>query len=201
MQISLMTPIGTSVLLVDGEADRARVMRNALVQQGYKVVDVLTRVEELPESLARSTAEVVVVYATAIDAETLGGLEAVRPEARRPVVLLSEDADAGSISAAVAAGINAHIAVGITGNRIRAAIEFAQASFGVACSLRDERDAARLALGDRKAIERAKGIIMRDKGLCEDDAYALLRSRAMKKGVRLVDVANMIIETSELMDS
>ncbi|MEP1030325.1 MAG: ANTAR domain-containing protein, partial [Alphaproteobacteria bacterium] len=60
-------------------------------------------------------------------------------------------------------------------------------------------DEARNALRDRKVIERAKGIIMRERSLDEDAAYTLLRTRAMQRGVRLVAVAEMVVEAAEVM--
>ena len=48
-------------------------------------------------------------------------------------------------------------------------------------------------------IERAKGIIMRERALDEDAAYTLLRTRAMQRGVRLVAVAEMVVEAAEVM--
>ena len=82
---------------------------------------------------------------------------------------------------------------------IRSAIDLAKANFSNTRGLREELDEARTALRERKIIERAKGIIMRERGLNEDDAYALLRNRAMQRGVRLIAIAEMVNEAAEVM--
>lgn len=84
-------------------------------------------------------------------------------------------------------------------NRVRSAIDLAKANFSNTLGLREELDEARTALRERKIIERAKGIIMRERGLSEDEAYASLRNRAMQRGVRLIVVAEMINEAAEVM--
>jgi len=60
-------------------------------------------------------------------------------------------------------------------------------------------DEARTALSDRKIIDRAKSILMSQRGLSEPDAYALLRSSAMNQGKKIVDVAQALITASDLL--
>ena len=49
--------------------------------------------------------------------------------------------------------------------------------------------AAKQALGERKVVERAKGILMKERGLTEEAAYALLRKAAMSDNKRVVEIA------------
>jgi AmiR/NasT family two-component response regulator len=62
--------------------------------------------------------------------------------------------------------------------------------------LRDERDRAQEALAERKVIERAKGVLMREQGLSESDAYHVMRRAAMAGEERLVEVARRILVVS-----
>ena len=55
-------------------------------------------------------------------------------------------------------------------------------------------------LQDRIIIEKAKGVIMKNKQLDEDKAYVYLRNYSMDRGLKMVDVANMINATEELMN-
>lgn len=55
--------------------------------------------------------------------------------------------------------------------------------------MQSDLDAAKRALGDRKTIDRAKGILMRQRALSEDEAYQLLRKTAMDQGRKVIDVA------------
>jgi response regulator NasT len=54
-------------------------------------------------------------------------------------------------------------------------------------------------LQDRKLIDRAKGLLMQRQGLSEQDAYARLRKAAMNKGMKLVDMAQQMVEMAELL--
>ena len=60
-------------------------------------------------------------------------------------------------------------------------------------------DRAKSALEDRKVIDRAKGILMKLKGLTEDEAYVLLRSTAMREKKKIGEIAQSILTASELL--
>lgn len=57
---------------------------------------------------------------------------------------------------------------------------------------------ARTALEERKILERAKYILMKHRGLEEDEAYQLMRQTAMNQSRRLIEVARSLIEMSDL---
>jgi len=59
-------------------------------------------------------------------------------------------------------------------------------------------ESARVALTERKTIERAKGILMRSRRLSEKDAYTLLRQTAMSQNKRMFDVAEAIISMVDI---
>lgn len=65
--------------------------------------------------------------------------------------------------------------------------------------LKDEADGAKQKLEDRKKIEKAKGILMKNKNLSENEAYQEMRSISMKKRVSLVDLAEIIIVTGGIL--
>jgi response regulator NasT len=65
--------------------------------------------------------------------------------------------------------------------------------------MQSELDEARTALADRKAIDRAKAILMQTRSLSEPDAYALLRSTAMNQNKRIADVAEALITAHSLL--
>ena len=199
MHIRLMTPVGTSVLVIDQDASRARATRHLLIEQGYAVTDVVSDLNALERALGETAADTILIYATKPDASLLDTLRRVPVERRRPTVLITEDGASESIYAAVDAGVNACVVVGVNGNRVRSAIDLAKANFTNTRGLREELDEARNALRERKLIERAKGIIMRERGLDEEAAFQLLRKRAMQRGVRLVAVAEMVNEAAEVM--
>jgi len=60
-------------------------------------------------------------------------------------------------------------------------------------------ESARVALTERKAIERAKGILMTSRRLSEKDAFALLRQTAMKQNKRMFDIAEAILSMADVL--
>ncbi|HUA24971.1 MAG TPA: nitrate- and nitrite sensing domain-containing protein [Steroidobacteraceae bacterium] len=57
---------------------------------------------------------------------------------------------------------------------------------------------ARMALAERKAVERAKGILMRGRRLSESDAYDLLRKTAMNQNKKMIEVAEAVISMVDI---
>ena len=65
--------------------------------------------------------------------------------------------------------------------------------------LREELSEVKLRLAERKDVERAKGILMRQRALDEDAAFAALRSLAMQRGIRLGEAARQVIDVAGLL--
>ena len=186
-------------MVVDENDARADATRRLLIEQGYGVPGVLNTFADLADLTVDHAADTIMIYANVVDEGLLDALRNMPAELRRPTVLITEDGSTEAMHAAVGAGVNACVVVGVNGNRVRSAIDLAKANFSNTNGLREELDEARTALRERKVIERAKGIIMRERGLSEEEAYASLRSRAMQRGVRMATVAEMINEAAEVM--
>ena len=65
--------------------------------------------------------------------------------------------------------------------------------------LTEELEEVRSELADRKTIDRAKGILMKSKGLSEQEAYDLLRRTAMNQSRKIIDVAQSLVIASGLL--
>ena len=78
-------------------------------------------------------------------------------------------------------------------------MDTAIARFAMVRQMRSELAETRRALEERKVIDRAKGLLMKAKGLDEEAAYALLRKAAMDQGRRVADVAEALVTASGLL--
>jgi response regulator NasT len=139
-----------------------------------------------------------------IDAEsqardTLEHVVMATRDARRPIVLFTDDDDTSHVPDAIAAGVTAYVVAGLAPERVKPVLDVAMARFRHEESLRRELADARTELSDRKVIDRAKGLLMSRQGLSEEAAYARLRKAAMDKGLRLADVAQRILDVSDLL--
>ena len=103
------------------------------------------------------------------------------------------------LEAAIDAGVSAYVVDGLRKERIKAVLDLSIARFNAFRRLQDELHEARSELADRKTIDRAKALIMRQRGLDEEAAYTLLRSTAMRQSRRIVDIASALVTADELL--
>jgi response regulator NasT len=65
--------------------------------------------------------------------------------------------------------------------------------------VKKELEATRSKLADRKVIEKAKGLVMQQRGVTEDQAYGALRKMAMDQNLALAEVARRVITVAQLL--
>lgn len=181
------------------EIARSRTLRIGLLEAGYNVVAVLPVDVFLPERLAQISPDMIIVDAESQARDTLEHVVMATRDARRPIVLFTEDEDTTHVGAAIAAGVTAYVVAGMAPERVRPVLEVALARFQHEESLRRELAQARTQLSERKVVDRAKGILMSRHGIAEEEAYTRLRKSAMDKGMKLADVAQRIVDVSDLL--
>jgi len=116
-----------------------------------------------------------------------------------PVIMFVEESSDGMISDVIKCGVSAYVVDGYQRNRVRSIVNLARARFDEHQRLKNELEDTRSALNDRKLIDRAKGIVMKQKNCDEDTAYKLMRKMAMDKNSRIIDVAKQLIDLVDLM--
>ena len=183
----------------EAEARRSRELRIGLLQNGCNIVAVLPADVFLPDRLAQIGPDMIIVDAESQARDTLEHVVMATRDARRPIVLFTEDNDTTHVRDAIAAGVTAYVVAGLAPERVRPVLDVALARFQHEESLRRELADARSQLSDRKAIDRAKGLLMQRQGLSEEDAYARLRKAAMDKGLKLAEVAKRILDVADLL--
>ena len=194
-----LSPDGPADDFHEAQAERTRSLRIGLLQNGYNIVAVLPADVFLPERLAQIAPDMVIVDAESGARDTLEHVVDATRDARRPIVLFTNDDDTSHVGAAIAAGVTAYVVSGLAADRVKPVLEVALARFEHEEAMRRELADARTQLSDRKTIDRAKGILMMRQGLPEADAYALLRKAAMDKGMKLVEVAQRIVDVADLL--
>jgi response regulator NasT len=181
------------------QAERSRQLRIGLLENGYNVVAVLPADTFLDERLAQIQPDMIIVDAESEARDSLEHVVMATRDARRPIVLFTNDNDTSHVKDAVAAGVSAYIVAGLSPARIRPILDVAMARFEHEQGLRRELADARTELQDRKVIDRAKGLLMQRQNLNERDAYEKLRKAAMDKGLRLGEVAQRMLDAADLL--
>jgi len=118
---------------------------------------------------------------------------------QRPIAMFVDKSDAGMTEAAVNAGVSAYVVDGLKKERIHSILELTISRFRAFNQLRSELDKTKQQLEERKLVDRAKGILMKERNLNEEQAYALLRKAAMNENLTLSQVAQSIITASKLL--
>jgi response regulator NasT len=113
--------------------------------------------------------------------------------------MFASDAAPETIREVVRAGVSAYVVDGLSRERIKSIIDVAVARFEDFQRLRGELAAATLELSERKLVERAKGLLMRTRGLGEEGAYELLRKAAMDRKLKLAEVAKQLIDAADIL--
>jgi two-component system, response regulator / RNA-binding antiterminator len=187
------------IAIVDESPIRAAILEEGLREAGY--TDVV-RIEEMQSLLSRIYAldpDVIVIDLENPSRDILEQMFQVSRAVRRPIAMFVDQSDAASIQASVDAGVSAYIVDGLKKERLKSILDLCVSRFNAFSKLQDELDRAKSALEDRKIIERAKGILMKLKGLTEDEAYVLLRSTAMREKKKIGEIAQSILTASELL--
>lgn len=187
------------VMLVDDTRERSFYLRLTLERLGYEVVAEIADPRLLHDEVLRLAPDAIIVDTNSPSRDTLENICMITESCPRPIVMFAHDAGRESIREAVRAGVNAYVVDGLSPERIAPIVETAMARFEAFQAVKDELAQTRSKLSERKLIERAKGILMKEKKLAEDDAYRMLRKLAMDKNLSLAAVAEQVVTVAKLL--
>lgn len=187
------------VMLVDDSQKEVSLLKEGLENAGYDVVAVAASALALADRVAELKPDVIIIDAESPTRDVLEHVSVVSMRDPRPIVLFTEDRENATIQAALTAGVSAYVVAGMQPERLQSILEVACARFEREQALREELRDAQSKLAERKVIERAKGFLMQQKGVSEDEAYRLLRKLAMDRNVKLLDVAQQVVDVAKLL--
>src|SRR6266702_2275293 len=187
------------ILLVDQNVTRASILEEGLREAGYTNVAVVRDMQNLLRRIVDADPDIIFIDLENPNRDVLEQMFQVSRCVRRPVAMFVDHSDTDMIRAAVESGVGAYVVDGLRKDRIQSILDMAISRFNAFSQLRDELDRAKQELEDRKVVERAKGILMRERGLSEDAAYGLLRKAAMNENRRLAEVAQSVVTAARLL--
>ncbi|MEL6362720.1 MAG: ANTAR domain-containing protein [Pseudomonadota bacterium] len=192
------TPI--IVLLVDSNLERAKIVEQGL--HGAAVVKQAASLHgvELLGVIEKLQPDAIIIDCESPDRDTIENLQLVARKNPKPIVMFVENGDGTLAKEAVRAGVSAYIVDGLSENRVLPVVEIAIERFKMVDALWRELEKSKRDLEARKAIERAKGLLMEKRSISENDAYAAMRTMAMKQKISIKDVADNILSVASLFD-
>lgn len=187
------------ILLVDQNADRAAILEEGLRDAGCRNITIVREMHSLMRRILEVDPDVIFIDLENPNRDVLEQMFQVSRSVRRPIAMFVDQADTESIHRAVQSGVGAYVVDGLKKDRVKTILDTAVGHFNTFNKLREELERANQALEDRKLVERAKGILMKERGVNEAEAYGLLRTAAMNENRRLIDVARSVVSAAGLM--
>ncbi len=187
------------VLAFDESNERLTLLGDALREAGFDRVHLLSDTSDLLNTVIDLKPDVILMEVESPNRDTLEQLTLVRDQQPTAVALITQDEEAQSIKSAVDSGVCAYTADGIQATKVRPVIEIAMATFQKFKRLRGELAQARDELSQHKRIDRAKALLMQERGLSENEAHQALRKLSMDRKRKLADVADDLLAISRLL--
>jgi len=189
------------ILVIDENPIRRAILDAGLRDAGFNNITLLGDTNGLLERIYAVDPDVIIIDLQNPSRDVLEQMFQVSRIVRRPIAMFVDQSDRATIEKAIDAGVSAYIVDGLKRERVRAILDMTISRFGAFERLRAELEETKSALKERKVIERAKGILMKSRGLDEEAAYRLLRRTAMSKGKRIGDIAESLVNAIDLLES
>lgn len=188
------------IVVIDLLAERARMIADALADAGFPDVVALGETDNLLDRLAQIDPDAVLIDLAAPSRDMLEQMFELSRRIKRPVAMFVDESDSASITAAVEAGVGAYVVNGLHRERIKPVLDLAISRFNAFSRLNTELETTKAALAERKLVDRAKGILMKMKGIDEEEAYKILRRTAMNQNRKIGDIAQSIVTAAEILN-
>ncbi len=188
-----------SVLVIDESRTRAGEICAGLALAGYQVAAILGGADNLTAEVERLQPDVILIDTESPSRDTLENLAVMNQAMPRPVIVFTQEDAQEPMRDALKAGVSAYVVDGLEPKRIKTIVDVARVRFEDTQALRRELDEASRKLSDRKLVDKAKGVLMKARGLDEDAAYHAMRKLAMERSQPLVKVARDIIDMARVL--
>lgn len=188
-----------SVLILDENRIRAAIIETGLRDAGYVNLTVVHDTTGIARVIAEIQPDVIIIDLGNPNRDMLENMFQLSRAVKRPIAMFVDRSDQASIEAAVDAGVSAYVVDGLKQERVKPVLDMAISRFNAFSRMARELDEVRTELGNRKLIDRAKGILMKTRGLSEADAYALMRKTAMNQNRKITEIAQSLITAAGLL--
>jgi two-component system, response regulator / RNA-binding antiterminator len=177
----------------------AQPLVSAAARAGHRVVRHVAPNEDASDYVMTLCPHAIIFITDEVDRIVLRQMQNITDKRPTPMLLFTRDSSEASIDAAVKAGASAYIVDCHDTSRISSLLRVSLTRFNEQQKVAGELKDTRIALQDRKTVEKAKGLIMQQKKVSEDQAYRALRKLAMDRNKRLGEIAELILQASEVL--
>ena len=189
------------IWLVTNTAEFADELRTLEGTNGaYDVTEVVSLNSLLEEEANDIQTDIVVIKASKPAPELIAEIKHLDNMKCFPIVFISDDSSLSTMKMAAEAGVSAFAATDRGTTNLRAVFDWSRIQFKIQGRLKEKLQTAETRLADRTVIERAKGLVMKQQDVDENEAYHMMRRTAMERNVTLRNVAQVVIDASSLLN-
>jgi len=188
-----------TILVIDENRIRASVIEAGLREAGHERVTVIHDVAGIARRIAEIEPDVIVIDLENPNRDMLENMFQLSRAVKRPIAMFVDRSDQASIEAAIEAGVSAYVVDGLKKERVKPVLDTAISRFNAFSRMARELEEARSELESRKIVDRAKGILMKSRGLSEEEAYRLLRKTAMNQNRKISEIAQSLVTAAGLL--
>lgn len=198
--ISVMSSRMPSVVIVDENAARASIIEAGLIGAGHEQVTIINDMSGIVAKIASIAPDVIVIDLQNPNRDMLEDALQLSRAVNRPVAMFVDKSDNEMMQLAIDAGVSAYVIDGLRQDRVKAILDMAVSRFNAFSKLERELEEAKTALENRNVIDQAKRLIMTSRAMSEDEAYKLLRKTAMNQNRKIVEIAESLVLSANLLD-
>ena len=189
-----------SILIIDENLERATLIEQGLREAGHSRVSTIRETKSLLKKIEDIAPDVIVIDLANSTRDLLEHMFLVSRTVRKPIAMFVDKSDEQAMYQAIEAGVSAYVVDGLAKDRIKPILDLAIVRFKVFEKLRIELDTATQALDERKLVDLAKRLLMKQQNISEDQAYTMLRESSMRQGKRIGEIAEAVIAAAKLME-
>jgi response regulator NasT len=153
--------------------------------------------QDLVAAVEQTAPDLIIIDMALPDRDTLEDIRLVSANAPRPIVMFADKDDPDFVGEAIAAGVCSYNLSGISSQEVRPIMASAIALFQRYRHVETELAAAKAQLEERRLLERAKAILMRNRNMTEPEAYRWLQRKAMNENRKLAHVVAELVKKEE----
>jgi response regulator NasT len=185
------------VLVIDDHVPSRDNLKRALAASGCQVVGEGTSGKGAEELASATVPDVVLMAVGLSDLDGIRAARRIMQSRPVPVILVSSHYDTETVERAKRAGVMGYLLKPLRDGELLPTIEIALSQFQEFVTLRKENENLKKTLEARKIIERAKGILMKSKGLSEAEAFSLIQKKSMDLRKPMSEIAQAVILSEE----
>jgi two-component system, response regulator / RNA-binding antiterminator len=187
------------IAVVEENPVRAEILKAGLREAGHLDIVLIGEMQRLLQTIYDTDPDVVIISLENPSRDTLEQLFQMSRAVKRPIAMFVDKSDRAAIEAAIDAGVSAYIVGSLQKERVQPILDVCISRFNAMARLQEELDKTKNALEERRVIDRAKGILMKAKGLSEEEAYHLLRKTAMNEKKKIAEIARSVVTAAEML--